>query len=249
MITDDAIRALAAKLQTTELNVRREYFQHLFLSSFYQQPPTAQIYFKGGTALRMLYNSPRFSEDLDFSSDVSDIHAVHAIQVIEDSVLKTLTAISRQNINPDLAESKTTSGGYLAIVTFRTGDNQVAIQVEISLQTSERAGERSGEAMTIVSDLAPAYVVMAMAREQLVDEKIRALLTRRKARDFYDLYFILRANLLPPERSHGLSQALATLRESRIDYEKELKEFLPRSQWAIVRGFPDTLEREIQRFL
>lgn len=239
MITDDAIRALAVKLQTTELNVRREYFQHLFLSSFYQQPPTARIYFKGGTALRMLYNSPRFSEDLDFSSDVSDIHA------IEDAVLETLTAISRQNTNPDLAESKTTSGGYLAIVTFRTDHDQVAIQVEISL----RAGERSGEAMTIVSDLAPAYVVMAMAREQLVDEKIHALLTRRKARDFYDLYFILRANLLPPERRHLLAQTLATLRESRIEYGKELKEFLPRSQWAIIRGFPATLEMEIQRFL
>ena len=245
MITDDAIRALAVKLQTTELNVRREYFQHLFLSSFYQQPPTAQIYFKGGTALRMLYNSPRFSEDLDFSSDVSDIHAI----AIEDAVLETLTAISRQNINPDLAESKTTSGGYLAIVTFRTGDNQVAIQAEISLQAGVRAGERRGEAMTIVSDLAPAYVVMAMAREQLVDEKIHALLTRREARDFYDLYFILRANLLPPERRHLLAQALATLRESRIEYGKELKEFLPRSQWAIIRGFPAPLEREIQRFL
>jgi predicted nucleotidyltransferase component of viral defense system len=243
MITDDAIRALAVKFQTTELNVRREYFQHLFLSSFYQQPPTAQIYFKGGTALRMLYNSPRFSEDLDFSSDVSDIHA------IEDAVLETLTAISRQNINPDLAESKTTSGGYLSIVTFRTDHDQVAIQVEISLRAGERAGERSGEAMTIVSDLAPAYVVMAMAREQLVDEEIRALLTRRKARDFYDLYFILRANLLPPEKRHLLAQTLATLSESRIEYGKELKEFLPRSQWAIIRGFPTTLEMEIQRFL
>jgi hypothetical protein len=164
-----------------------------------------------------------------------------------------LKAISRQNINPGLAGSKTTSGGYLAIVTFRTGDNQVAIQVEISLQAGEPAcgpaGEMCGEAMTIVSGLAPAYVVMAMAREQLVDEKVRALLNRRKARDFYDLYFILRANLLPPERRQRLAQVLATLRESRIEYGKELKEFLPRSQWAIVRGFPATLEREIQRFL
>ena len=160
-----------------------------------------------------------------------------------------MKAISRQNINPGLAESKTTSGGYLAIVTFRTGDNQMTVQAEISLQAGVRPGEMRGDAMTIVSDLAPAYVVMAMAREQLVDEEIRALLTRREARDFYDLYFILRANLLPPERRHLLAQALATLRESRIDYEKELKEFLPRSQWATIRGFPATLEGEIQRFL
>ncbi len=55
MITVEAIRALAAKLQTTELNVRREYCQHLFLSYFYQQSLTDQVYFKGGTALRIIY--------------------------------------------------------------------------------------------------------------------------------------------------------------------------------------------------
>ena len=48
MITNQALQSLAAKLQTTELNLRREYFQHLFLSYFYQQPGTDQIYFKGG---------------------------------------------------------------------------------------------------------------------------------------------------------------------------------------------------------
>ena len=36
MIADDSLSALATKLQTTELNVRREYFQRLFLSYFYQ---------------------------------------------------------------------------------------------------------------------------------------------------------------------------------------------------------------------
>ena len=62
MISHDALRALATQSQTTELNIRREYCQHLFLSYFYQQPLTDQVYFKGGTALRMLYHSPRFSE-------------------------------------------------------------------------------------------------------------------------------------------------------------------------------------------
>jgi len=73
MISNEALQALATKLQTTELNVRREYFQHLFLSYFYQQPLTDRIYFKGGSALRMLYHSPRFSEDLDFSSSVTGL--------------------------------------------------------------------------------------------------------------------------------------------------------------------------------
>lgn len=73
MIADHVLKSLATKFQTTELNVRREYCQHLFLSYFYQQPLTDHIYFKGGTALRTLYNSPRFSEDLDFSASITDI--------------------------------------------------------------------------------------------------------------------------------------------------------------------------------
>ncbi len=239
MIADAAIKSLATKLQTTELNIRREYFQHLFLSYFYQQPVTDAIYFKGGTALRTLYNSPRFSEDLDFSSAVTDV------PVLEQALLETLTAIARENVGLDLAESKPTTGGYLAIVIFQADHGPIAIQLEISL----REGEKRGEAMTVVSDLLPAYTVVALAQEQLVDEKIQALLTRKKARDFYDLYFILRANLLPAHRRDILSQALATTRQSKLDFEKELKEFLPRSHWAIIRAFPAALEREIARFL
>jgi len=239
MITNQTLQSLAAKLQTTELNLRREYFQHCFLSYFYQQPGTDQIYFKGGTALRILYNSPRFSEDLDFSSATRDRSA------IEEAILGTLTAINQENIKVDLAEATLTSGGYLTIVTFQANHESIAVQLEISL----REGEKRGEAIMITSDLIPAFIIISLDREQLVAEKIQALLSRKKARDFYDLYFILRANLLPPERRGVLNSTLEVLNGSRINFEKELKEFLPRSHWAIMRDFPRSLEREIKRFL
>ena len=63
MISIAKIKELATKYQTTELNVIREYFQHLFLSYFYQQSTAGSIYFKGGTAMRTIYRSPRFSDD------------------------------------------------------------------------------------------------------------------------------------------------------------------------------------------
>jgi hypothetical protein len=50
MIANDALAALRTKYHTTELNVQREYMQHLFLSYLYQQPQASRIYFKGGTA-------------------------------------------------------------------------------------------------------------------------------------------------------------------------------------------------------
>jgi predicted nucleotidyltransferase component of viral defense system len=239
MISDDALRTLATRLQTTELNVRREYFQHLLLSYFYQQPITDHIYFKGGTALRMLYNSPRFSEDLDFSSFTSNTEA------IEGAILETWAGISRENIALEIVESKATTGGFLGIIRFHKDPMPVSIQIEISL----REGDKRGEAMTIVSDFVPAYTVIALAKEQLVDEKIRALLSRKKARDFYDLYFMLRANLLATHKKDVLIQARDALRHSRIDFEQELKVFLPKSHWAVIRGFPAILEREIERSL
>ena len=239
MLTDNAIRTLATKLQTTELNVRREYAQHLFLSYFYQQPLTDQIYFKGGTALRMLYGSPRFSEDLDFSSALRDVRGLEA------ALLETLTNIARENVAVELVESKTTTGGYLAIISIKADGSSLALQVEISL----REGKKRGEAMTVVSDFVPPYTLVALAREQLVDEKLQALLHRKKARDFYDLYFLLRANLLSPRKKDLLAQAMRVLKSSSINFERELKAFLPKSHWAIIRGFPGTLKREIERFL
>lgn len=239
MLTDATLKSLATRLQTTELNIRREYAQHLFLSYFYQQPKTDHIYFKGGTALRMLHHSPRFSENLDFGS------SVRTLRTLEAAILETLTALSRENLVVDLDESKETTSGYLAVVVCKMGDATITLQIEISLR--ERA--LTGEAVTIVSDFVPAYLVVALAKEQLIGEKIRALTARKKARDFYDLYFILRANLLPAHSRNILAPALKTLRQSQIDFDKELKQFLPKSHWAIIRDFPAALEREIARFL
>jgi predicted nucleotidyltransferase component of viral defense system len=239
MITAETVKGLASKLQTTELNVRREYCQHLFLSYFYQQPHTDQIFFKGGTALRIVYNSPRFSEDLDFSASLTNI------KMLDDAVLGALDSISRENVDVELAEAKTTSGGYLSIINFRGDGAPIAIQLEISL----REGKKRGEAVTVVSEFIPAYTIIALEREQLIHEKIQALLTRKKARDFYDLYFLLRGNLILPGERHALPPTLETVRNTKIDFERELKEFLPKSHWAIIRGFPSTLEREIQRFV
>lgn len=87
MVAQDQIQKLSTKYQTSNLNIIREYLQHLFLSYFYQHPQSNEIYFKGGTALRFVYQSPRFSEDLDFSTNKEDIPG------IEDILLEVLGKI------------------------------------------------------------------------------------------------------------------------------------------------------------
>ncbi|PIR61737.1 MAG: hypothetical protein COU66_02120 [Candidatus Pacebacteria bacterium CG10_big_fil_rev_8_21_14_0_10_44_11] len=239
MISAGSLKTISNKQQTTELNVRREYIQHLFLSYFYQQPNTHEVFFKGGTALRIIYSSPRFSEDLDFSSSSSDI------KQIEDAVLDTLQEVEREGIHTEITESKITSGGYLAIILFDLVDQRISLHLEISL----REGEKKGELTTIASDFIPPYTIMSLSTEQLVGEKIQALLTRQKPRDFYDLYFILRANVLTQKERAILPKVLQTLKKSDIQFESELKQFLPKSHWAVIRDFKSILERELQRFI
>lgn len=236
MITQDQITTIANRHQTLELNIGREYLQHLFLSYFYQQPQTSTVFFKGGTALRIIYHSPRFSEDLDFGSTLQD----H--KLLEQAIVQTLEAIEREGIATNLQEAKKTSGGYLSIITFQVRDQITSIRLEISL----RGINNTGEIITIASDFLPPYPIMALRQDQLIDEKIQALLTRRKPRDFYDLYFILRSRLLPPQKKNILSQVLKILEHSDINFETELKHFLPKSHWAVIRDLKHILEREIR---
>src|SRR3989337_1400392 len=45
-----------------------EYLQYELLDSLFKNPAANALSFIGGTAIRILYDSPRFSEDLDFDN-------------------------------------------------------------------------------------------------------------------------------------------------------------------------------------
>lgn len=239
MISEETILTLANKYQTNVINVRREYFQHLFLSYFYQQPKAENIFFKGGTNLRLLYNSPRFSEDLDFNSGFINYEG------IESLVLETLSQMEKENVKFSIKEGKPTSGGFLATISFEGFSSPVDIQIEIS----QREEEKKGEVVAIANDFIPTYNVVSVTEQQLVFGKLKALLERKKPRDFYDLYFLLRSRLPIPEKKELFPKVLAALKEKNINFEAELKQFLPKSHWAIMRDFKVTLAREIQRFI
>ena len=64
---NDALRLVQSIADPTDrLNLLREYIQALILRSLHESQAFTSIAFVGGTALRFLFNLPRFSEDLDF---------------------------------------------------------------------------------------------------------------------------------------------------------------------------------------
>lgn len=231
MLAQDEVKRLSLKLQTTELNVRREFIQHQFLRFFYQQPNSQKVFFKGGTALRIAYQSPRFSEDLDFDSKLG-------FNELERAMQSTLELLDKDGVKSEILESKKTSGGYFGIIKL---DN-----LKTSLEISSRKNSK-GEPITIVGDFTLPYTIFLLSRENLFSEKIDAFLSRQKPRDYYDLYFILRSNLLNSSQKKRIFKAIPLVKSTNIDFRKELKIFLPKSHWAVVGDFKKVLLREIQR--
>lgn len=239
MISAKNIQSLSTKFQTTEQNVNREYIQHLFLSIFYQQSDSYNILFKGGTALRIAFNSPRFSEDLDFSTQIFNT------KLIENTIISTLNTIELLGIKTNIIESKETTGRYFSDIEFRLNDTNIPIL----LQFSKRKKNDTNEIITISNDFIPPYTISLLSREQLFEEKIQALLTRSKPRDFYDIYFIIRTNLISQKQKKHLSKIATKLKSAKINFDFELKQFLPKNHWTITKNFKHNLNLELSKFI
>lgn len=237
MLTNEQIKKMSVKLQTADFNVAREYCQHIFLSLLYQLPQSEKLFFKGGTALRIVFASPRFSEDLDFSSRLS-------ADILQKLLQSALRNMDNFGINTDLLEAKATSGGFLAIFVCQFLEFSVQLQMEVS---KRKGSESAGEIYTIASDFLPSYTLMCLNTNQLIEEKIQAALSRQKPRDFFDIYFLLRSRLIAPKQKVKLPEIKNLFFKSQINFSRELKKFLPVSFHPIIKNFRQTLLAEINR--
>lgn len=248
MISLETLEKLARQYQTVLFpNIVREYFQHVFLKELYKLPEAEKMLFKGGTALRIIYGSPRFSEDLDFS--LFGIASREIRQFVEGLFIKVLTEIERLNVKVEIGEkSNATSGGYWGIAAFRIFGYQ---PIEIGINVSGRNKQKiAAEVDSIAGNFIPAYSVIHLPQNELVEEKVfGALRERKKPRDFYDLYFMMRKNMLSVGQKKRLSEIKNEITDAavKIDFRGELGVFLPADQQAIIRNFVRALKAEIDR--
>lgn len=236
MLSARSLKEFTKKFFTTETNVLREYLQNILLSYLYQLKNSNQMAFKGGTALRLLYGSPRFSEDLDFSSDLSGYF-------IEKLLSDLMEKIKKESLEFTCEESKTTTGGYFAIYRFFILDQEIAIEFNISLRDTTKP-----EPILVTTPLLPSYQCLTLPIEKLVWEKCDALLRRKKPRDFFDLYFLLRERRGLPEIIKLKAKLLKEVKklEGRA-LRNELKLLLPVTHQGILKDFPRLLATELER--
>lgn len=241
MLALENLREFTKKLQTSESNIIREYIQHLFLASLYKNKEAQNLLFKGGTSLRFIYQSPRFSENLDFTAQF------RRLSQIEELFLKTLLEIEKIGIRVSFKEAKPTTGGYLGLIHYELFDFREDMKFEISLRKARLV---ESELTTIINDFTLTYILIHLSPKELINEKIQALLDRGKPRDYYDLYFLLRHPLLnkfvDKKRLKGLPD---NLDKTQIDFKQELSLLLPVSHHMILKDFKAILKKEIKKYL
>ena len=199
-------------------NALRDYLQHVLLRVLFDARLLGELVFHGGTALRMLHDLARFSEDLDFHTSA----AVNSFDLADK--VEELTA-------------KIESNGYRVETRLRPQDNvqscmfrfpdllrdcdlsdraEEKLRVKLEVDRNPPAGfatERSA-----VDRFFP-FVVVHHDRPTFVAGKLHAILQRpfAKGRDFYDLGFYLRRW---PEVAPNLGYLNAALRQTGYEGEE-----------------------------
>jgi hypothetical protein len=173
-------------------NVAREYLQARILGALQRAGAMIPLAFHGGTALRLLYATPRYSEDLDFALERarSQYDLRNYLQAIDRALAaEGYTLDIRLNDRQVVHSAFVRFRGLLYELSLSPHRDQV-LAVKIEVDTNPPAG--AGLVTTVIRR----YVTLQLQhhdRASLLAGKLHAILQRPylKGRDVYDLFWYL----------------------------------------------------------
>lgn len=213
-------RDLSQRLQISTDCIIREEYEILLLKEIFESEFGTSLVFKGGTALRLAYSSPRFSEDLDFTL-IKDTDKDKFIAFLKNLAEKYpgITAIE--------ANEKFYTIFGLARIKEPYIDRAFSIKIEVSKREGVWNKEKDYKDILIRSDITPLAVLAQVASlERILEEKKDALKNRKAPRDIFDYWYI--HTLMKKEIKVDLTGF------NKEDVRSELHRLLSRSFWRVV---------------
>ena len=167
-----------------------EYLQYEILDSIFKQKASRYLSFIGGTAIRIVYNSDRFSEDLDFDNFGLSFPEFEELTnlVIKDMKLKGFEVEFR------FVEK----GAYHCYIKFPKLlqeyhlDQSPTEKILVRIDTMEKEPIVEPKIETI-NKFSIFRDILVNPKEIILSQKLITILDRRreKGRDFYDVSFLL----------------------------------------------------------
>ncbi|NLB64981.1 MAG: nucleotidyl transferase AbiEii/AbiGii toxin family protein [Lentisphaerae bacterium] len=237
--------ALAVAREKTDpaqkLNVLREYLQTCVLRSLHESEAFACLSFVGDTALRFLYNLPRFSENLDFSlEDASGYDPVKWL----DKVKRDLMAAGF-DVSLTWNDCKTVHVAWARFAGLLKAAGLSGIpeqKVSIRLEIDTRPPTGAEMATNIVNRHNRLMALRHHDLPSLMAGKVHALLVRPypKGRDWYDaLWYLARRPPVEPNLvllQNALDQTGPTGKYDAANWRKAVGSYLDKLDDEVLRA-------------
>jgi len=231
----------------------------MFLYLLYTR--TQDLILKGGTCLRIVYRSNRYSEDLDFNGRGS-------VESVRQILQQTTRDLARFGVQATAINEWVSQHGYAFHLSFKgpLANHRVTTWSGIDIDVSLREDDwvvtpvRSFlNASTWGYDDIPAFTLSHLSRSDIFAEKVRAFFERKQPapRDLYDLWLLLETG--ETVNIDLINQRMARLQRTfeygdfaklvavlRNGWEQDLKHLLP-SLPPFVQVSQAVLERFEQR--
>lgn len=160
-----------------------DYFQNILLFLISQKYGKTLI-FKGGTALNKCFGLDRFSEDLDFTAE-EKIN----IDYIEEGLKRFKIDYALEKEEYKESESITIRMKGPLYIGIKT--SMCKLMIDISLREKVMLAPEIKSIGRFLEEI-PAFDINVMSEREIFAEKVRAIIAREKARDVYDLHFLIK---------------------------------------------------------
>jgi len=207
----------ARELGIDRTQVVREHWELILLKGLCESPQGRYLIFKGETALRLAYGSPRFSEDLDFSL------AKDVMKGKFRPLIKKITSPFPELSETDLEEKYNT---YLAEI--KVSQNYLSMPFRIKIEISKRETQNYQWELKLLNS--PVMVIQVMAQvatqEQIYQDKLNCLKERGKPKDLFDLWYLSERLRIP--------YAPENINFKKKDLIRDLRKYLPKDFWPAI---------------
>lgn len=208
---------LAGQLGVHVSQVAREYWEVAFLDALLATRHGKNLVFRGGTALRLVYGSPRFSEDLDFA-------------LLNDSLAGELEGLAASLVerHPQAEVIDVAAKRWTYLVEIRVSEGFLVHPFRVKVEISRRPAHGYEHELRLISSptspLQPLGKVATLTR--LYEDKRECVAGRAAPKDLFDLWFICQRMRMPYE-------APRVAVDKKV-LRRDLRKFLPRKYWPVI---------------
>jgi len=205
------IQKIAGKRGISPDAVVMEYYEYLLLRELYESPIGGALVFKGGTALRIFYGLPRYSDDLDF-----EMAEKFGFGEFSGAIKAAAGKFENMKIT-GLWEKN-----YTYICEIKAVEAWLKMPFSIKIEVSRRQAAKGRESelkMAASEDFGIQVFGRVLTLDSLYEDKKAAIAGRDEPKDYFDLWYICQLKKAPFEPGK---------KPDKKRYRQVLGKYLPR---------------------